>query len=902
MTFKIWDFAGQSSYGLTHQFFLSEFSLNCIVVDMNRYAIDEDAVGRIDVIAYHLEQAFGIDIREHLPVIKEPIIQSDQIYRECWQQICSEGATSLRDIEAILRLQDKATYVTAEGRQLLAASEASARRLLGSVDPLLQPETDGEIIRQRAVEAQQSIKNTLAPKSEWASTPFDQAFAATHSKEDATRLRTATRESTPEIQSPYIAAIYDPGVKSSSRMEEKATFKYAGRFERVRDVARVAVQCSSVADLLLCFEYLSDVFRVLCVENRFARPTALGWRDIQVFVEIPLAPPATVHIVEVQLQLVEFATARLRAHGFYRVLRAKLGEALRDVECDVDRVQNYLLDQITNPVDGAAVFDQEIQSWIDMLQNRTASSTGAKFLLVATKVDLCPEKYEQKAKAMIERVRHAERARMEAIEAEIRALQADESRVQDAKTIKRHRLTRKGGMLKAGALEQVSKKRKREFQRLLQTRPILVDDKIYCVSARTGLGVAELTEACVRAANRENFPFFGEETPKCDLDLADEVDELRVHATPYLHWDDYVSLARKCGVEAKHVAAVTRGLRRRGNILHFAETTTDLDSVLSTLVFTDCQWVIDVMKAIVRHDLESLLDDDEVVALGRGVLKQSTAKRLWSSSLAVDDRVLQGLEGLLLKFELVVPMTVPGEEDRAYLVPAFLPPELGEAAHIEWERAGPRNGHESNISVGVRIEFRFGAPRGFFERCIVRLLKIFQPCASSKAATTSNVVCWKHGLLRMGNPWLRFELVRINGIDVIDVTSRYTVGDDDRDDDDETSKNRALALTTTWAINNSAKFCAGELLTEWPGVIFALKVVCPYCCRRNLPGASTWAIEEFLHSTTTATISCEVCKEQVPLELCVPPLELAVKDVKRIRRIAARWKEYQHRTAEEAGR
>jgi hypothetical protein len=49
---------------LTHQFFLSEFSLNLLVVDVNRYAIGDDTKGKIDVVAYELQQHFGYDIRE----------------------------------------------------------------------------------------------------------------------------------------------------------------------------------------------------------------------------------------------------------------------------------------------------------------------------------------------------------------------------------------------------------------------------------------------------------------------------------------------------------------------------------------------------------------------------------------------------------------------------------------------------------------------------------------------------------------------------------------------------------------------------------------------------------------------------------------------------------------------
>ncbi|KAJ8604831.1 hypothetical protein CTAYLR_001039 [Chrysophaeum taylorii] len=886
VTFRIFDFAGQDAYGLTHQFFISESSLNVIVIDANRYAFDDDADGRIDCIAYELEQKFGYyNVHGLVAQLKEPIVASDRIYRECWQAICDDdNGESVEHINILLKLEDLATYVTRQenkgGRVLLTDREARQQRLKGCLDPLLQPETDPEALLASAEEAQGTLKATLSkPDSTWASRTFGRTFdKSCRNKQDATRQRTATREHLASSCRDFITAAYDPGIKSRERMEAKARFKYDGRFERVRDIARLALQCDSVVSLLRCYDYVCETFTVVAVDNRFAKPSALGWRDLNILVEVPLVGGGDRgrrrkhhHVAELQLQLTKFAMARKEAHKLYKELRERLDDVDIKTE-DVDKVQHFVLDRVTNSVTDAAIFDRDIQSWIDILQNRTASSTGAKFLLVATKIDLCHDTYEKKANAMLARVKEAEDARRHAILAEIEALDVDQHKPLGSQP-KRHWVTRaptSRGVLKAVAVQRIARKRKAEFQRLLQTRPVLLDDKIYCVSANTGYGFSDLEKACVRAATTPSFfPFVGEEVPQCDLDLANRLESLQ-NTTPYLKWNDYRALARQCGVKDKHLNSVTTGLQRRGRLLRFAE---DGDSsALADLVFTDCQWIVDVLKAVIRHDLVSLLEDDEKHALDRGIVSRDTLRRLWAPDHQ-DPRVLDALEDLLVKFDLVVPMMPDG-----YLHSGLLPLELPEALELQWEHAGPRH-NDRNVSVGIRVDFPFGAPRGFFERCIVRLLKLL--------GATDDVICWKDGLLRIGDPWLRFERANYGSIDVIDITSRHIV------DDGASFKDRALALTNAWAINNTAKFCAGELLTEWPGVIFSLKVVCPSCLRLNLPGASTWAIEEFVHADTTSTISCDVCNQKIPFDLCAPPLELVLRDVKRLRRIGAKWKEFQ---------
>jgi len=302
----------------------------------------------------------------------------------------------------------------------------------------------------------------------------------------------------------------------------------------------------------------------------------------------------------------------------------------------------------------------------------------------------------------------------------------------------------------------------------------------------------------------------------------------------------------------------------------------------------------------VRHDLRRHLEPTEEADFDKGLLRSSTLRRLWrlgsgdgfklieshGTALSAVDRaanqakLMDALEALVVQFELAVPLHSSARDARAradatYLVPAYLPDDVPEDFQILWDAAGRDGRH-----VGVRIEFPYGAPRGFLERCLVRLIKNLR----TGSGTQKRVAAWKTGLLAVGDPLLRFEMRR--GTDDgtlcwIDVEARHGGGG-------------SLARTAAWAMNSTAKLIAVELLTEWPGAIYALKVPCPSCARLPEGSAkSCWAIEEFVTTDTATTFKCDKCDADVKLADLMPPIDLVLKDLSRVKRIAAKWKMFQ---------
>jgi len=141
--------------------------------------------------------------------------------------------------------------------------------------------------------------------------------------------------------------IRDPGTKSEERVRQKANAKYwqllDRRFARVRDIARVCLSYNSLEGMLRGLQRVRDEFKVVEIENRFAKPTALGWRDITALVELPLPDLDTVHIAEIQMSHRELVEARRRLHKYWKVVRELLPGTCRVAVDDMDVVQDAIL-------------------------------------------------------------------------------------------------------------------------------------------------------------------------------------------------------------------------------------------------------------------------------------------------------------------------------------------------------------------------------------------------------------------------------------------------------------------------------------------------------------------------------------------------------------------------------
>lgn len=122
----------------------------------------------------------------------------------------------------------------------------------------------------------------------------------------------------------WIDEAFDPGTKTKERVVAKAQYKYHGNYARVRDISRLALQFDTFERLANALDMIRQRFpEILEVENRFAYPTVLGWRDITILLELVLSDGLK-HICEVQLHHKCMSDARKGAHSHYRTIRELL--------------------------------------------------------------------------------------------------------------------------------------------------------------------------------------------------------------------------------------------------------------------------------------------------------------------------------------------------------------------------------------------------------------------------------------------------------------------------------------------------------------------------------------------------------------------------------------------------
>ena len=238
-------------------------------------------------IARSIDRELGYDLSPHMVVLAAPIRDSKRVYDAAFATVRA--------------VPDDARYV--DELLELPSSDTPATRPS-------QPATTLPELMRDAKEAQRLLKQAVCPGTEWASREMDAGFTSSVGKEAARAPRSQ------EPAGKFADLMYDPGIKSDERVEEKAKFKYEERVEDVRDIARLAAQYFSCRSLLAGLRALKDRFKFVELENRFARPTALGWMDITVIVEIQLAD-GRVHLGEIQLQLADFVSARRAAHKHY---------------------------------------------------------------------------------------------------------------------------------------------------------------------------------------------------------------------------------------------------------------------------------------------------------------------------------------------------------------------------------------------------------------------------------------------------------------------------------------------------------------------------------------------------------------------------------------------------------
>ena len=159
--------------------------------------------------------------------------------------------------------------------------------------------------------------------------------------------------------------VSDPGVKRRDSAERKLADKYTDNGvphpEKFRDLARATVLSGSATDLLKVLTVLDGGglgLEIAQLKNKFAHPTPLGYRDMNLNVSARL-DDGRKHLAEVQLNLKSVADAKHIAHEQYEVIRLALPKMCEGTSVNADSLEAFITDRLRSSALDAAVTSLE---------------------------------------------------------------------------------------------------------------------------------------------------------------------------------------------------------------------------------------------------------------------------------------------------------------------------------------------------------------------------------------------------------------------------------------------------------------------------------------------------------------------------------------------------------------
>ncbi|XP_013416217.1 malignant fibrous histiocytoma-amplified sequence 1 homolog [Lingula anatina] len=366
-------------------------------------------------------------------------------------------------------------------------------------------------------------------------------------------------------------------------------------------------------------------------------------------------------------------------------------------------------------------YQAAVGSWIDSVYSRAPDSA---ILLVGTHADCLSSEEVDKVKRELSNALSSHlgdmassfRARFEELE----------KKSQDKESLK---LEYKEKMLR--------------IESLIQTPP-RVDELLFVISSKNRHGVAELEEVLVRKSREKKYIL-----PESWLQQVEHIETAkRSKQDPFLTLKFLVNMTglkasqMQGGEDAQRIEDVLSFLHATGAVLWFRDK-----PLLKTFIFHRQDVFIDILKAILRHDIGSILvyDSDpfkqkftlEIFesakrdVLRRGIISRTMLECLWRR-FNFGKQGLDAMLELLEKFEICY--VVNGVDEDKYHFPWLLDEDLPEGVSSSWPAVPSRD--ESQITT--ELHFPITCPTGLYEMAAVHL---HGHLGQFKATRTD----WKHG-------------------------------------------------------------------------------------------------------------------------------------------------------------
>ncbi|CAH1271855.1 MFHAS1 [Branchiostoma lanceolatum] len=507
-------------------------------------------------------------------------------------------------------------------------------------------------------------------------------------------------------------------------------------------------------------------------------------------------------------------------------------------------------------------FDAAVKYWLNFIKARIDSKPVLR--IVGSHIDLCDsEEMKEKAELIMKKMEQIEKIEVESLKKHLSDID--------------HALNRASAPCSdylEGFDTQSLRKRKKFIEHLIDNRPIF-PEHIDLVSCDLSLdGIKQLIENIViLCQDHELFPRRILPTSWYELELA--IKTLKQEGQLcYLSTDDVQKLAKeKANMTPARLTRALKYLHDIGEIVHFADS-----PQLSNFVFHKPQWLMDVFKLMYkpverfdeRFASVSDADFDDMVEdfSSQGIVSEQMIQCLWKQmNLSKHEESM--LIWLLQKFDLCFQMPTTENADpytTGSVSPVYRFPWLLKAsAPRQFRQCWKQKISKDEEVLMVVFQLQNYCPVGLFETLSVKLNKY--------------VICridWQHGLIavsKVGENKILVQLEPKQRSEEIVISVRTQSKD----------------LKEAWGVMVLLINATKELLQQWPGVLYCVRVVCPHCLKQgeDKPHRFSGAV---LDKTPKGNVVCPKTAEKIDARLIHPEIS------------PAQWQQRRKRALDECGK
>ena len=208
-----------------------------------------------------------------------------------------------------------------------------------------------------------------------------------------------------------------------------------------------------------------------------------------------------------------------------------------------------------------------------------------------------------------------------------------------------------------------------------------------------------------------------EAIPKSFVRLKEAIIEMReLYNPPILPWSTHIDICNQCNVESDQIQEANEFLVQVGVVMFLQSCSA---TPQHSEVIIDPSWLTQITSSIYSFS--------HTFGRKNGVMKFQDLQHIWRS-ISLEDSLHAPLLSLLESVDIITSLS-----ENTILIPSFLPEERPSSVWVPDDK--------TKKLIVRRYDFKF-APKGFFTRCLVRLIQL-----------GGNYIHWKSGIFWENAPW-----------------------------------------------------------------------------------------------------------------------------------------------------